>query len=100
MLFNRPRADAGTLAAASRVKDWTRARFRLGDDDAVMVTELSCGQPGCPPLETVVVFWTGAAAARHQFKVFKSLPAVTEEDLPPAFLKPTLASDGNDISCC
>jgi nitrate reductase delta subunit len=98
-MLGRARPTAETLAATERLKTWTRARFRLGDDDAVMVAELSCGLPGCPPLETVVAFWT-APDLRHQFKVFKSLQEVLEDDLPPAFLKPTLVADEADISCC
>ena len=87
------------LAATERLKAWTRSRFRLAGEDAILVAELACGLPGCPPLETVVAFWT-AGAVRHQFKVFKTGQAVEEDDLPPAFLKPTLVADESDISCC
>jgi hypothetical protein len=99
MLLGRARPSADTLAATERLKDWTRSRFRLGEEDEVMVAELACGLPGCPPLETVVAFWTGGDI-RHQYKVFKSLSQVEEDDLPPSFLKPTLVTDENDISCC
>ena len=99
MLLGRAKPDAETLAATGRLKAWTRRRFRLGEDDAVMVAELACGLPGCPPLETVVAFWT-AGDVRHQYKVFKSLAHVDEDDLPPAFLKPTLVTGEEDISCC
>ena len=99
MLFGRAGANAENLSATARLKEWTRSRFRLGSADTVMVAELACGLPGCPPLETVVVFWTGEGA-RHQFKIFKSLTQVVEDDLPPAFLKPELRAGETDISCC
>ena len=99
MLLGRARPDADTLAATERLKDWTRRRFRLAAEEAVMVAEVACGLPGCPPLETVVAFWT-AGDVRHQYKVFKALAQVAEADLPPAFLKPTLVADEGDISCC
>lgn len=99
MMLGRAKPNPETLAANTRLKDWTRSRFRLGEADTVMVAELACGLPGCPPLETVVAFWT-AGDVRHQFKVFKSLLDVVEADLPPAFLKPTLATGDDDISCC
>jgi nitrate reductase delta subunit len=89
------------LAAADRIKAWTRARFGLPEDGAVMVSQVSCSLPGCPPLETIVAFWTGAEAQRHHFKIFKPVEAVLEDDLPPAWLKPSLRDTGeNDLTCC
>ena len=86
-------------ALTERVRDWTRQRFELTDDETVMVSEIACQVPGCPPIETHVVFWT--AAGRHHFKVFKPLAAVSEDDLPPAFMKNALlALEGFDCDCC
>jgi hypothetical protein len=85
--------------ALDRVRDWTRARFKLADDETVMVSEIACGVPGCPPIETHVVFWT--PAGRHHFKVFKPLAETAEDDLPPAFMKNALvALEGADSDCC
>jgi nitrate reductase delta subunit len=87
---------AGALAL---VRGWTKARFALTDDETVMVSELACSFPGCPPIETHVVFWT--AAGRHHFKIFKPLAQVTENDLPPAFMKNALvALEGFECDCC
>jgi hypothetical protein len=89
----------GDGAALDRVHDWTRERFKLSDDETVMVSEMSCAVPGCPPLETHVVFWT--AQGRHHFKIFKPLADVVEDDLPPAFMKNALvALEGIDCDCC
>jgi hypothetical protein len=91
--------DPGHDAAVERVRDWTRARFALTDDETVMVSEVACSVPGCPPIETHLVFWT--AAGRHHFKIFKPLAAVVEDDLPPAFMKNALiALEGIDCDCC
>jgi nitrate reductase delta subunit len=82
-----------------RVRDWTRARFALTDDDTVMVSEVACSTPGCPPIETHLVFWT--SAGRHHTKIFKPLADVAEDDLPPAFMKNALiVLDGADLDCC
>lgn len=95
-LTMRSPADAATL---DRVRDWTRTRFALGDDDGLMVSEIACKVPGCPPIETHIVFWT--PAGRHHFKVFKPLGEVAEDDLPPAFMKNgLLALDGEERACC
>jgi nitrate reductase delta subunit len=86
-------------AALERMRDWTRARFALGGDDTVMVSEIACAVPGCPPIETHVVFWT--QAGRHHFKLFKPLAEVIEGDLPPAFMKNALVwAEGLACSCC
>jgi len=85
--------------ASDRVREWTRARFTLSNDDTVMVSEVACGVPGCPPVEVHVVFWT--AAGRHHFQVFKPLTEVVEDDLPPAFMKNALTwVEGAECSCC
>jgi hypothetical protein len=69
-------------AALDRVRAWTRERFALADDAAILVSEVSCALPGCPPRETVVAFWT-------------------EDDLPPRWLKDALAAiEGLGCECC
>ena len=56
------------VAALDRVREWVRERFALGDT-AILVAEVACAVPGCPPVETVIAFWSGER--RHHFKVFK-----------------------------
>jgi len=96
MRSRRKRADG---ANPQRVREWMLARFKLAEDDTVMVSQVACGVPGCPPVETHIVFWT--AAGRHHFKVFKPLAEVVEDDLPPAFMKNALIwAEGLECSCC
>ena len=85
-------------AALDRVREWVRARFSLGEG-AILVAEVTCAVPGCPPIETVIAFWSGER--RHHFKVFKLVAEVTEADLPPYWLKNALAvSDDFQCECC
>jgi hypothetical protein len=82
------------------VKAWTRERFKLSDDVPIMAAEVACGLPGCPPIETVVVFWT-AGDRRHQFKLFKPAAAVVPGDFPPSWMKNALiVSDEMGLECC
>jgi hypothetical protein len=81
------------------VRAWTRLRFGLSEEPAVLVAEIACSLLGCPPLETVVVFWTDAAT-RHRFKIFKPVEQVVEDDLPYAWLKEALIDDGSGWECC
>jgi hypothetical protein len=100
MLLRSQRKRPEHLAAIDRVRDWTRERFKLPEDAAIMVTEVTCALPGCPPLETVVAFWT-ASDTRHHFKVFKPVAEVVEDDLPPSWMKNALiVVEGFGCECC
>ena len=98
-MFGFGKKGSSDTTASDRVREWTRARFALSGDETVMVSEIACAVPGCPPIETHVVFWT--QAGRHHFKIFKPLAAVVDDDLPPAFMKNTLVwVEGLECSCC
>jgi hypothetical protein len=89
------------LAHIRRVKEWVRERFTLGEEDASMVSEVACQLPGCPPLETVIAFWTENGEKRHHYKIFKPVADVVEDDLPPYWMKNALAvGDEFYCSCC
>jgi hypothetical protein len=88
------------LAQVERVVAWTRARFALPADAAVSVAELACPVPGCPPIETAVMFWT-ADGGHYHYKVYKPLADVTADDLPPAWYRDALrVVPGVECSCC
>jgi len=87
------------IAALDRVREWTRLRFALPDEATIVVSEVACALPGCPPLETVIVFWEGET--RHHFKVFKPAAEVVDDDLPFAWLKDALAVPEDFVcDCC
>jgi nitrate reductase molybdenum cofactor assembly chaperone NarJ/NarW len=95
--FTKQRPDQS--AASERVREWTRQRFKLAEGETVMVLEIACAVPGCPPIETHVVFWTDQG--RHHCKIFKPLADVVEDDLPPEFMKNALTwVEGVECSCC
>jgi hypothetical protein len=94
------RKSATQLQALERIRDWTRERFSLDADAALLVTEVACSQPGCPPLETVVAFWT-EGDKRHHFKIFKPAAEVSPDDLPYSWMKDGLAvPEGFSCDCC
>ncbi len=95
--FNKKSPTDG--AVLDRLRGWTRARFALDAAETVMVSEIACAVPGCPPIETHIVFWT--EQGRHHCKIFKPLAEVGDDDLPPAFMKNALlALDGEECACC
>ncbi len=88
------------VAAQKRVEAWTHARFSLGPSGIAMAAEIACVVPGCPPIETVVAFW-GEDDVRYRFKVFKPIAAVSEDDIPFAWLKPALLDEEDlGLACC
>ncbi|MFV0533280.1 MAG: hypothetical protein ACK5MR_06475 [Cumulibacter sp.] len=49
------------------------------DDVVVMVTELACSEPGCPPVETVIALMYPGNP--QQFKLHKPVCEVTADDV-------------------
>lgn len=94
------RKSPAHLQALDQVREWTRERFKLPAEATILVAEIACTVPGCPPIDTVVAFWT-ADETRHQFKIFKPVEEVMQDDLPYAWLKDSLAvPHGADCDCC
>ena len=99
-MLERFGGDTAQLQALERISGWTRERFDLPPAAAILVSELECALPGCPPLETVVAFWTDDGRRQH-FKVFKPALAVQPADLPYAWQKYTLSlPEGQGCDCC
>jgi hypothetical protein len=99
-MFGNIRKNPDQLEATGRVEAWVRARFSLGDDAVVMVAEVQCRMPGCPPIETIAAFW-GEDGARYRLKIFKPVAEILEDDLPVSWLLPSLVDYGElGCDCC
>ena len=93
------RKDEGLAHALGQVREWVRKRFNLSPETAILVSEVACNLPGCPPLETVIAFWEGEK--RHHFKLFKKLREVAFDDLPYTWMKDELVvPEGFECECC
>ena len=81
-LTNGPDAGAPALsdAAIDRIKGWVQWYWRLDDSTVVMVTQLRCHEPGCPPVETVIALLP-MAGVRWQTKLHKAPEEVSEADI-------------------
>ena len=99
-MFGRLKPQPELAEAAQRVAGWTRERLRLPQDAIVSVSEVVCELPGCPPLETVIAFWTGADQ-RHHYKIFKPLRQIVADDLPPWWMRDALSVPPDYLcDCC
>ncbi|MEM9135475.1 MAG: hypothetical protein AAF962_26460 [Actinomycetota bacterium] len=73
-----PRRDPEAVA---RVRAWVRGEID-DDETTVLVTELACTEPGCPPLETVIGLLGADGQVQH--KLHKPLAEVTQADVEGA----------------
>jgi len=73
----RPTADADHRA---RVREWAVELFGKGAAPTVLVTELRCTEPGCPPVETVIAVMHDDTAP-EQYKVHKPMGEIERGDL-------------------
>lgn len=98
--LGQARKDDGQRAALRQIKHWARARFSLGEDDLVIVTQEEVRLPGVPPLQTLIVFQCADGLKRH-WRIFKPAVDVSEDDLPPGWMKDALITpEGFQCSCC
>ncbi|MDZ4853523.1 MAG: hypothetical protein SGJ26_01445 [Nitrospirota bacterium] len=65
---------------SDRIKSWVRETWSLSGEVTVMVTELECREPGCPPIETVIALLEGPGKTR-QYKIHKSAGEVIQADV-------------------
>ena len=65
---------------SDRIKRWVREAWVLSSEATVMVTELECREPGCPPIETVLALLEGPGKTR-QYKIHKSAAEISRADV-------------------
>ena len=83
-LGSRP-GPPGPSPQLRELKETVRALLGLDDDTAVLIRQLACTEPGCPPLETVVVVLPMEGDARR-WTLHRPADQITEDDLRAALL--------------
>lgn len=63
-----------------QIKRWVRELWSLSDATTVMVSELQCAEPGCPPRETIIAVFE-AGGVSHQSRLHKAIVEVSEKDI-------------------
>jgi len=77
----KPIGRGAEASGKSRViKGWVAEFLPLGPETSILVSELQCSEPGCPPIETVIALLEGKGAPR-QFKVHRPMAEVSREDV-------------------
>ncbi|MBX9359672.1 hypothetical protein K4G64_00185 [Streptomyces sp. WAC04114] len=77
------------------LKETVRTLLGLDEDTAVVIRELACTEPGCPPLETVVAVLPMDGEARR-WTLHRPAEQLTEDDLRAALLDTRTKEPVND----
>jgi len=91
-MYGLRRNDEGRANRVREIRSWVRESHGIPEETTVMVTELACTEPGCPPLETVVAVLHSPGDTR-QAKVPLGLADVTRDHVQAMVFQP--ASTGS-----
>ncbi len=85
-MFDFSNLNPRPSAAATRqqLETFVRQQHSCQDSDHVLIQEMNCLEPGCPPKETVIAIFSDGKSPL-QFRVHKALVDVTFEDLKGLF---------------
>lgn len=72
---------------ASEIKAWVIEYLKLGESELVSVAELTCHEPDCPPVETVVTVHRDGGQ-RQSWKIHKPMSEVGQADVMAFLSKP------------
>ncbi|AEH10698.1 MULTISPECIES: hypothetical protein [Protofrankia] len=68
---------------AEKLRGWIRSALDLDEEATVLVAQLACAEPGCPPVETVLAALP--AAGRRSVTLPGPAARLTESDVRRAF---------------
>lgn len=74
------RTSSEHASKGRQIKEFVRQKLALSDDATVLVTELQCSEPGCPPLETVIAI-LGLHGQKLQRKIHEPMLGIRIEHL-------------------
>jgi hypothetical protein len=81
MLFDTPSFKREDNAQLSRqIKTWVAEALHTDEETTLLVTEMRCTTPDCPPVKTVIALMAAEQPIR-QYKIHKALTAITPEDI-------------------
>lgn len=68
---------------ATTVKTWTRNALGVDNENeaTIFVSELTCSEPGCPPVETVIAIF---GPSTTKVMIHKPLREITQSDVDAA----------------
>ncbi len=70
----------GGADVARQIKSWVREAFDPEGQATILVSELTCSEPGCPPIETVIAIMHGPGAS-EKYKIHRPSAEITRADI-------------------
>lgn len=80
-------ASPQVTAHLTAIKDQVRSLLELSEEDIVLIRQLACTEPGCPPLETVVAVLPPDGPTRS-WTLHQRVDDLTPDLLAAALAKP------------
>ena len=62
------------------LKKWIANKFKFDDETIISIAELSCHEPNCPPIETVITIRQVGGNTKN-LKIHKPIDEIQLEDL-------------------
>lgn len=75
-----PASGRPDAAKVAEVKRWVAEALRLEEGAVVLVSELRCSEPGCPPLETIIAILR-ESGQRTQTRIHKSIADLSRDEV-------------------
>jgi hypothetical protein len=79
-MFRTAGTGSGGAVKTRQIKDWVRELLAPDDAVTILVSELTCREPGCPPVETVIALLRSREDTR-KFTIHRAAAEVTREDI-------------------
>jgi hypothetical protein len=79
-MFRKAGAEGAGGATARQIKEWVRELLAPGDEVTILVSELTCSEPGCPPVETVIALFRGREEP-VKYTIHRPSAEVTRDDV-------------------
>lgn len=75
-----PKPSGGGSKVKGFVRELLEGRDNGDKEATIVVSELSCSEPGCPPIETVIAIFRGPSDTRR-YKIHKAQAEITRDDV-------------------
>ncbi len=72
---DKPKADPEKV---QQIKNWVYRLMEIDSGTTISISQLTCKEPGCPPIETVIAVMTHPV---QQHKIHKSVNDINEVDI-------------------
>jgi hypothetical protein len=72
---NKPKADPEQV---KQIKNWVYCILEVDSSIPIYISQLTCKEPGCPPIETVIAVMSTPV---QQYKIHKAVNEIDEIDI-------------------